>query len=198
MSDDLKEHAAELRRLAAQKTQSTVQQGSGDQDLDEIIDLRLNQRNTPPAQTTTGAPAPAPPTTTTAAPSRPATTRKPKATARKPTRPISAPQLAINMDADLHKRSTASAEQANVSYAEYIRQVIENYADQIQPKKPTIRRPGSARGSVRITVRITQDHSDIIDQTTKRTGRAKTSMINMSVHKALADDFVPVIEEDDY
>ena len=193
MSDDLKEHAAELRRLAAQKAATNTEQGSGSENLDDLIDLRVKERTSQPVPAARP-PAPAAPTL---APTKPAA-HKPKPAARKPPRTTSVPQLAVNVDADLHARSTHAAEQANVSYAEYIRQVIEQYAHTLKPRKPSIRRTGSARGAVRITVRITQQHSDLIDKTTKETERPKTSMINKCLHNALADNFVPTIETDDY
>lgn len=193
MSDDLKEHAAELRRRAAQKAATNTEQGSGsDQDIDAVLDLRTKLA-TQPAQDPTPAAVAAP------TPTKPAATvRKPKQAARKTPAATRVPQLAVNVDADLHARSTQAAEQANVSYAEYVRQVIEQYAETIKPRKPSIRRTGAARSAVRITVRITQQHSDVIDKVTKDTERPKTSMINKCLHNALADNFVPTVEADDY
>ena len=199
MSDDLKEHAAELRRRAAQKDQTPGEQGSGSQNLDHMIDLRLNDRTPQPAQAQASTATPAPATVRGNTPSRSTTNKRtPKTSASKTSRPARVPQLAINIDADLHARSSTAAEQAKVSYAEYIRQVIEHYAHQIAPKKPAIRRNGSARSAIRITVRITQSHNDLIDKHTERTNRGKTSIVNMCVHTALADNFAPVIEHDDY
>ena len=186
MSDNLTDLAAQFRERSAAKTgantmpASPAQRGSGDQELDDVIDLRIGHANEQHQ------------------PNEPKLLKTPPKRTPKTTSGKTTGVFTINMPPQLEQATQAAAEQNDLWHIEYIRAAIDAYGHKIQPRpKGPRRRSRTANADPSRTYKLGSLAKRQLEQAAQRTNRSQTDAFKRILQQAIDQSYRPDLGEID-